>query len=176
MGYKSLAANFSQHVPPLLYNKLQLQRQALMYKPLREMTYQENKPVIVLTDVAQINPQEVKPQHLGRLSRHYFQFYYWVCSLVLYLLVQTLSYSAQSRNTFHRVKKKTKGSVTSWLFQEICKTPPRNLLFSACRNLLHCFNLYNVINPLPLEFGRSLHNAHTEFRKQAHCHPYFSWY
>ena len=42
-----------------------------MYKPLREMTYWENKPVIVLTDVAQINSQEVKPQHLGRLSNRY---------------------------------------------------------------------------------------------------------
>ena len=47
-----------------------------MYKPLREMTYlKDNKPVIVsATDVAQINSQEVKPQHLGRLSSRYFQF------------------------------------------------------------------------------------------------------
>ena len=41
VGYKSLAGTLvlGQHVSPLLYNKLQLQRQALMYKPLREMTY-----------------------------------------------------------------------------------------------------------------------------------------
>ena len=36
-----------------------------MYKPLKEMTYQKNKPVIVLTNVAKINPKEATPQHLA---------------------------------------------------------------------------------------------------------------
>ena len=34
-----------------------------MYKPLKEMTYQKNKPVIVLTNVAKINPKEATLQH-----------------------------------------------------------------------------------------------------------------
>ena len=36
-----------------------------MYKPPKQMTYEENKPVIVLTNVAKINPKEATPQHLA---------------------------------------------------------------------------------------------------------------
>ena len=35
------------------------------------------------------------------------------------------------------------------MFQEICKTPPYNLLFSACRNFVQCFVQCNQASSLP---------------------------
>ena len=72
------------------------------------MTYQENKPVIVLTDVAQINPATS-----GKTTAFRSPFQSLLLILILGVFlgfipsgVNAYLYSAQSRNTYHSELKK----------------------------------------------------------------------